>query len=135
VTDRSLRVALAGVAGLGVVIAAYLTVVHAQGGVPICVSGGCETVQRSRYAELAGLPVAALGLALYASLLCSAATRRRLVVAAAAALASAAVAFAAYLVYIQLDVLHAVCTWCLASDVLTAVAAMIAWLRLYRHLG
>ena len=55
---RDGAVALAGLA-----IAAYLTVVHYAGGEPVCaVAHGCATVQQSDYAQLAGIPVALLGL-------------------------------------------------------------------------
>jgi uncharacterized membrane protein len=130
VTDQSLRIGLAAVGALGLAIAGYLTVVHARGALPVCMTSGCETMQRSRYAELAGIPIAALGLATYAALLGSTVTRARLAVAGAATLASAAAAFAAYLVYVQVAVLHSVCSWCVASDALTLAAAVVAWLRL-----
>jgi uncharacterized membrane protein len=57
--------------GLG--IAGYLTWVHYAGLSPVCVggSGGCERVQASRWAELAGVPVAVLGLGGYAAILAS----------------------------------------------------------------
>ncbi|HEU5279224.1 MAG TPA: vitamin K epoxide reductase family protein [Gaiellaceae bacterium] len=131
-TDRTLASTLAVAAGAGAAIAAYLTVVHYRGGVPVCVSGGCETVQRSRYAELSGVPVATLGLGTYVALLASSLTRRQLVLAGAAATALAGVVFAAYLVYVQLVVLDAVCVWCIASDALLVVAAAAATARVWR---
>ena len=43
-------------------IATYLTIVHYAGGEPVCaVAHGCATVQKSDYAQLAGVPVALLG--------------------------------------------------------------------------
>ena len=53
---------IAAVATVGLAIAAYLTVVHYAHSSPICTSGGCEKVQHSSYAKLAGVPVALLGL-------------------------------------------------------------------------
>ena len=64
-----LRVAIAIVALVGLGIAVYLTTVHYEHVAPICTSGGCEKVQRSSYAELAGIPVAVLGLIGYVLLL------------------------------------------------------------------
>ena len=57
--DR-LRVAMAGLALLGIAIAGYLTWVHYAGLKPVCLSGGggCEKVQSSQYADVAGIPVA-----------------------------------------------------------------------------
>ena len=49
---------VAGLALAGLGIAGYLTYVHYAGVHPVCVaSGGCETVQSSSYAKLAGIPV------------------------------------------------------------------------------
>jgi uncharacterized membrane protein len=132
VSDHAARSLLAVAALAGLAIASYLTVVHYQGGVPVCATNGCEVVQQSRYAELLGVPVALLGTLTFAAMLVSAALRRQVVVVSAAALALTAVLFAGYLVYVQLVVLDAVCMWCVASDALTAVVALAAWLRL-RH--
>jgi uncharacterized membrane protein len=78
------------------------------------------------------VPVALLGTLAFGAMLLSAGLRKPVVVVSAAALALTAVLFAAYLVYVQLAVLDAVCMWCVASDALSAVVAIAAWLRL-RH--
>ena len=71
----TLRRAIAAAAILGVAIAAYLTYVHYANVSPICSSGGCERVQTSSYAELAGVPVALLGLLAYLAILGTTAVR------------------------------------------------------------
>ena len=53
-----LRGAIAATAAIGAAIATYLTVVHYAHVAPVCTTGGCEKVQRSSYAELAGVSVA-----------------------------------------------------------------------------
>ena len=131
-SEHAARSLLAVAALAGLAIASYLTVVHYQGGVPVCATNGCEIVQQSRYAELLGVPVALLGALTFAAMLVAAALRKPVVVVSAAALALTAVLFAGYLVYVQLVVLDAVCLWCVASDALTPVVALAAWLRL-RH--
>ena len=56
--------AAAALAGAGV--AGYLTWAHFSDSSVLCVAGGgCETVQESEYAEIAGIPVAVLGLCSY----------------------------------------------------------------------
>ena len=66
------RLASAVVAAVGLAIAGYLTVVHYAGGEPVCaIAHGCAVVQQSDYAELAGIPVALLGLGGYAAILAS----------------------------------------------------------------
>jgi uncharacterized membrane protein len=52
-----------GLTLLGTGVATYLTIAHYSGTTTICpLHGGCETVQHSRYSELAGVPVALIGL-------------------------------------------------------------------------
>ena len=58
---------------VGAAIAGYLTWVHFAELQPFCVGGGggCERVQSSAYAKLAGVPVAVIGLAGYLAVLAS----------------------------------------------------------------
>jgi uncharacterized membrane protein len=72
VSERGLLVLLAVA---GALISAYLTWGYLQGTVCVGDSGGCETVQTSRYAEILGIPVASLGLLAYAGLVGSALVR------------------------------------------------------------
>ena len=131
-SDRTLRVGLAAVATAGIGVAAYLTWVHYHPGALVCTrGGGCETVQRSHYAVLLGVPIAIYGLlawaAVLALMLLDSPTARVLV----AAVALVSVAFAAYLVVLQVAVIDAVCIWCLANDVvLVPLLAVLAALRL-----
>ena len=132
-SERRRRPAIAALALAGAGVAAYLTWVHYHPGALVCLSGGgCETVQKSRYSELLGVPVALLGLLAYAALAASAALRGLLVAAAAAAVALAGLLFALWLVYVQAAILHAWCNWCLASDavlaLLTVACLARAWL-------
>jgi uncharacterized membrane protein len=129
-SDRRLRGAVLVLSTLGAVVTSYLTYAHLAHAPVSCVTGGCETVQTSRYAELAGVPVAALGLAGYAVLAASACSRADLARALGAAAALAGFVFAAYLVYVQVAVLHALCQWCLTSDVLLALLVPATLLRL-----
>ena len=131
-TDRSLRLATAIVALAGVVIAGYLTWVHFDDDALVCVAGGgCETVQESRYAEIAGIPIAALGLATYAVVLGLVAWDTPAARLGAATIALVGLLFSMYLLTLQLFVLDAVCVWCIANDVLIAPAlAVLTALRL-----
>jgi uncharacterized membrane protein len=135
VTDRTLRVAVAVLALAGLAIAGYLTwarYAHESVACPIG-GGGCETVQESRYAELAGIPVALLGLLLYLTVLGLVAWDSPAARQAVAALALAGTAFAAYLVVIQVAVIDTVCAWCIANDFVICLAAIAATLRLWRE--
>jgi uncharacterized membrane protein len=132
VSERRLRVAIAVIAAAGIAVAAYLTWIHYRPGALVCLRGstGCETVSKSSYAELGGVPVALLGLVTYAVLLASAFLRALVAVAAAAAIALAGLAFAGWLVYVQASILDAWCAWCLASDAVLALLTVACVVRL-----
>lgn len=129
---RGLRAVLAGLALAGFLISVYLTWTHLNGAVPVCVggSGGCETVQTSRYSEILGIPVAALGLFAYASMLLCAVLRGEKAAVSGAFVALVGVLFSAYLSYLEFFVLRAICQWCVASAVLVVNYLVLGILRL-----
>ena len=131
-TDRALRLAAAIVALAGVGVAGYLTWVHFDDAALVCVAGGgCETVQESEYAEIAGVPVAALGLVAYSIVLGLVAWDSPAARLAAATIALVGLLFSTYLLVLQLFVIDAVCVWCMANDVVIApLLALLTALRL-----
>jgi uncharacterized membrane protein len=134
VSVRGLRVATAALAVAGIGIAGYLTYVHYGGLDPVCVGGGgaCERVQASRWAELAGVPVAVLGLAAYGGILASLALPERPGRAAAAFLALVGFGFSAWLTYVELFEIDAICQWCVASAVVMTALAVVSVARAMR---
>lgn len=122
--DRRPRAIAVTLTIIGIVISAYLTWEHARGASPLCLggaNGGCHTVALSPYAKIGGIPVAAVGLAGYVALLIAALSRGFLARAAGFAMALVAVGFSAYLTYLELNVIHAICQWCVASAVTTVL--------------
>ena len=115
-----LRLAILALAIVGAAIAAYLTYVHYADVSPICTTGGCEKVQRSSYAKLAGVPDALLGLVAYSAI---AAT-------IGVVLALGGAAFSAYLLWAQLGPIGAICQWCLGNDLVIALVAVLSIVRL-----
>jgi uncharacterized membrane protein len=132
VTERRLRGAVAALALVGVGIASYLTYARYADADLFCVAGGsgCETVQRSDYAEVVGIPVAVLGLVAYVGLLATALVRGPTAAAVGVVIALSGVVFSGWLLYAQLVLIDAVCQWCVASDVVMALAAVATVLRL-----
>ena len=116
----------------GTAVAGYLTWAHYADASVICVSGGsCEAVQSSSYAKIAGVPVAALGLGAYGTILALVAWDAPVARLAAATIALAGLLFSMYLLVVQLFVIDAICVWCLANDVVIAPAlAVLTGLRL-----
>lgn len=125
-----LRLALGAVALAGLGVAGYLTAVRASGGDPACVLGGdCTTVQESEYAELAGVPVAVLGLLAYGALLVAAILPGPLGRALGLFTAIVGVGFSAWLTYAEIFLIEAICAWCVASAVLITLALILAAAR------
>jgi uncharacterized membrane protein len=131
-SGRALRWLLVGVCCAGIAVAGYLTWVHYEPASLICTSGGgCERVQESDYAVVAGIPVAVLGLAAWGAAFVLAVIDTPLARTLLAALAVTALAFAAYLVILQVFVIDAICVWCVVNDVVLVPAlAALALLRL-----
>jgi uncharacterized membrane protein len=129
ISDRRLRGAVLALSALGAGIAAYLTYARLAHVSVACATSGCETVQTSRYSELAGLPVAALGLAGYLLLAATAASAQDLARAIGLAAASGGLVFAGYLLYAQAALIGAFCQWCLASDLILLLLVVANALR------
>jgi uncharacterized membrane protein len=132
VTDSRLRAAILVLAAIGAGIAGYLLYERWTGGAPVCGTGGCEIVQNSKYSKLAGVPVALLGLIAYLVIFATALSRSELARVAGAAVALGGLVFALYLIYVQAALIDAFCQWCLASDVVIALLALLTSLRLVR---
>jgi uncharacterized membrane protein len=130
VNERTARAAVAVLALAGAGIAAYLTYAHYRGIAPVCTTGGCEVVQTSKYAEIAGVPVALVGLVGYLALFATTLVGGVEAAALALAMALGGLGFAAWLLYVQLAVLDAVCVWCVGSDAVMALVTLAAAVRL-----
>ena len=126
------------VALVGFFVALYLAFYKAGLiGTLACGTGGCETVQMSRWANFIGLPVAFWGVGYYALVfaLAFAATQERWADSRPLALALLVftgwgVVFSAWLTYLELFVINAICRWCVVSAVLALVLfALVLWDR------
>lgn len=110
---------------LGVGVSGYLTVEHGRGASPICAFGqGCQVVAQSTYADLWGIPTAAFGLLMYLALAVMYGVRlsapppgrvEQAFRGTALALSFVGTGVSAWLTYVELYVLHAVCFWCVVS--------------------
>ena len=133
-TNRRLQIAIVVLCLLGIADAGYLTYVHYAGLKVLCLaSGGCETVQASRWAKLDGVPVAVLGLVGYISILLSLAVRGELGRAAGFGIALIGFGFSMYLTYRELFTIKAICQWCVASAVLLTALTILTGIRFLRE--
>lgn len=118
----------------GLSVASYLTL-YKLGyiGTLACGTGGCETVQLSRYATFLHVPVAAWGIGYYAAVLAlaGAGLQERLEESSGLCLALVLLSgwgllFSAWLTYLELFVIHAICRWCVISATLATLLFVIA---------
>ncbi|MEZ4767044.1 MAG: vitamin K epoxide reductase family protein [Caldilineales bacterium] len=125
------------VAGIG--IAGYLTYVKLFAIAPYCAGvGNCEAVQTSVYAELLGVPVAIWGLLTYIVLLGLVLVKRsdwrdlgRPAGMAVFFVTLIGVIFSAYLTYLEIAVIHAICPWCVASAVVMTALFIVSVVEMF----
>jgi len=125
----------------GVLVAGYLTYSHYDTGALVCTVGDCKTVQNSPYAEIAGIPISILGMGMYLAVIGLGFLRRTrpawasTATMAAFALVLSGAVYAAYLTYLEIAVIEAICQWCVTSAVLTLGILVAEGVLLWRILG
>jgi uncharacterized membrane protein len=128
------RMGIALLSLLGLIVSGYLSL-YKLGylGFIQCTSGGCETVQSSRYAFFGGMPVAVWGVGAYVVLLTLALIgvqprwmRERWVALALFGVSAVGLAFTGYLTYLEAFVIHAWCQWCLVSAALVTLIFLLS---------
>jgi uncharacterized membrane protein len=121
---------------LGLFVSAYLYLYKiGRIGTLACGSGGCETVQTSQWSRFAGVEVALIGILGYGLLFLVAMLAlqpglapRRWPADLLAALAAVGVLFTAYLTWLELFVIHAICRWCVGSAAIIVSVLVLALL-------
>ncbi|MBI2486807.1 MAG: vitamin K epoxide reductase family protein [Deltaproteobacteria bacterium] len=117
---------------LGIALSLYLTYLYYSKAVAaFCAAGsGCDTVRESSYSAILGVPVALLGVIGYSLIFALSLTfkgRDRWFLLYLASLAG--FVFSAYLTYIEIFVLHAICFYCLISAVIITAIFLILLLK------
>jgi uncharacterized membrane protein len=136
---RTVPYALAALALGGLAISLYLVTTH-YGDRPIACAGvgDCAAVNSSAYADVGGVPVSLLGAGLYAGLDALAlywsrdpGDDRRMIAYWGLALSGAG--YAAYLTYVELAILHAICVWCIGSATILTTSLVLATLAVFAN--
>ena len=90
-----------------------------------CSTGGCETVQTSRFSSFLGIPVALYGVAGFVALFVVSLVglqphwiEKREPTIILTGFSALGLAFTAYLTYLEAAVIHAWCQWCIASAII-----------------
>ena len=125
---------MALIALIGVFVSLYLTL-YKLGyiGTLACGTGGCETVQLSRWGDFLGVPVAGWGVGYYGAVLALAvagvqerfAESRRLTITLLV-VTGWGLLFTLWLTYLELFVIHAICRWCVGSAAMTVILFALA---------
>jgi len=136
-TERNLRIAAAVLALVGIGIATYIVIADSGGGAPKCLAGGggCETVADSHYSHLAGINVAVFGIFGYVVLLAAAIVPGDAGRFGGFLTALVGFGFSAYLTYLELFVIDAICQWCVASAVVMSLSLAVAAARAFAYTG
>ena len=136
-SERVLRIVAAVLAIAGLAVAIYIAIADSGGGAPQCLAGGhgCETVAHSRYSHLAGVNVAIFGIGGYGLLLAAAAVPGDLGRFGGFFASLLGFGFSAYLTYLELFVINAICQWCVASAVLMTLLLCVNTARAFRYGG
>jgi uncharacterized membrane protein len=125
------------VAAFGLGVAIYITIADSGGGAPACLAGGggCETVANSSYSHLAGVNVAVLGIVGYVLLIGAALLRGDPGRFAGFAISAIGFGFSLYLTYLELNVINAICQWCVSSAVLMTLLFALNATRAFGYAG
>jgi uncharacterized membrane protein len=125
---------------VGIVISGYLVIKRFTGGNLVCTRwADCDVVNNSVYSQLFGVPVSAIGLVGYLALLGLAVAALRThgraphqILLLTLLLSLGGVGFSAYLTYLEIYVIEALCSWCVASAVVITLLAIVMAVALRR---
>jgi len=138
--DVNMRKFSVFLAGLGVIDGLYLTWVKVSNSSAYCAGiGDCDTVNFSPYADIAGFPVALLGTGAYLAILFLLLIENRTTYLKEYApigvfgLSLIGVLFSAYLTYVEVAILRAICPYCVISAVLLVLLLCVATYRVMRE--
>lgn len=97
-----------------------------------CSIGSCETVNSSKWATFAGIPVAGWGVAFYIGMfvLSLVSTREsfaesRTISLLLLGVATTGVLFSAWLTYLEVFRIHAICQWCVISAIIATLIFLV----------
>ena len=125
---------------LGFLDATYLLVYKLTNNNAMCLgNGGCHDVNFSSYSEIDGIPVAVFGMVSFIVIAGILLGESRLKLAkengplAIFGISLTGVAFTAYLTWLEIYVIHAICPFCVASAVIITLIFILAIIRLIKQ--
>ncbi len=125
---------------LGMLVSIYMTVFKLTENQKMCLgNGGCSVVNSSIYAEVYGIPVAVVGIGGYLALLAGLLLEDRLPfmhtngTMLIFGLALVGFLFTIYLIYVELALIHALCPFCVTSQITMTLLFILSVIRLLRQ--
>jgi uncharacterized membrane protein len=125
---------------IGLLVSIYMTIYKLFPDSNMCIgSGGCESVNSSRYSEVSGIPVAIFGIGGYVAILAVLLLekRNRFIKENGSmlffGLSITGFLFTVWLIYVEIALLKALCPFCLTSQVAMTVIFILSVIRLIRQ--
>lgn len=125
---------------VGLAVSVYMTIYKISGNDGMCLgSGDCSTVNASVFSEVNGIPVAVFGIVGYAAILIVLFYEpkneffRKNGTLLVFGMSLTGFLFTVWLVYVELELLQAICPFCVTSQVAMTLIFIIAVVRLFRN--
>ena len=125
---------------LGLAVSIYMTIFKLTDNEKMCIgNGGCSKVNSSVYAEVYGIPVAVFGVGGYAVIaaLLFMENRNKFLkqngTMLVFGLALIGFLFTLYLIYVELALIHALCPFCVTSQITMTILFILSIIRLARQ--
>ena len=125
---------------LGTLVSIYMTIFKLTENQKMCLgNGGCSVVNSSSYSEVSGIPVALVGVGGYLAILAFLFLENRfkffeqngtLIVFG---LSLIGFLFTLYLIYVELALIHALCPFCITSQITMTILFILSVIRLVRQ--
>jgi uncharacterized membrane protein len=138
--DRWLRRISLGFAVLGGLVSVYMTIFKLTENTSMCLgNGGCSVVNSSIYSEVYGIPVAVIGILGYGAIIAAIVLQARAASLAEGGLmlifglALVGFLFTAYLIYVEIALIHALCPFCITSQISITIVFALSIVRLVRE--
>ncbi len=124
---------------VGLLVSIYMTIYKVTSNDGMCLgSGDCSTVNASRYSEVNGIPVAAIGVIGYLAILAvhyfedRSSFFKKNGTLMVFGMALTGFLFTVWLIYVELVLLKAICPFCVASQVVMTLIFILAIIRLVK---
>ena len=125
---------------LGTLVSIYMTIFKLTENQKMCLgNGGCSIVNSSSYSEVSGIPVALIGVGGYLVILALLLIENSIKyfkqngTLIVFGLALVGFLFTLYLVYVELALIHALCPFCVTSQITMTILFIFSVIRLVRQ--